>query len=298
MEINTDYENVINLYLQGERFFKEKPNSVDTSIELKVTLIKRIPISPTVYIFIFQYPPELEQHFMLHIFAHFEFKGERMLPKVQGQWNGKICQQNDTNQVSRKYTPIYIDQEKKEVHILMRIYRPCEKYPDGGSLTRVIECLIPQDQLTIYPSMFKFSLTQNGALTIGGDKVVEFNHLNLVAGGTGITPYVRYLINNKKIPVNLVYCNKTLKEILLKPLLDKLQERGLLKVKYLVTSEDPEVIRNYKPNNDALVFGKLSIEHCEGFLETKDSFTIACGPPGMVMKAKEITTQLGLPMAC
>ncbi|GFE54868.1 NADH-cytochrome B5 [Babesia ovis] len=297
MEKTDEINELIDLYLGGEGFYVPSPTTIDVEVVLRVNLVRRIQISPTVYIFIITYPKDLDKYFKCHIFAHFLFYGERRPSRLDGYWNGTVIAKHEGIWVSRKYTPVFIDKEKREAHFCIRIYRPCEKFPDGGRLTRALDIVKPRDALVLNPFHAKYKLIRDGLVgTVTGDNF-EFKTMNIVAGGTGITPFVRLMLYNKTIHVKLLFCNKRLEEILLKPLLDKIQERGLLEVRYLVTSEDPEIVQNFKPRNkDSITFAKLSQEYMENFFSPEDSYTFACGPAGMVTKVRQIASQLELRM--
>ncbi|CDR94129.1 hypothetical protein, conserved [Babesia bigemina] len=282
-------------YLAGEGFQVPSPKNIDTTLQLPLTLVRRVPVSPTAAVFVLQYPLEFEEAFRSHVFAHYLFHGSHFEPSVKGCWNGKEAPVEEGNHVTRKYTPVFVDVDRREVHFLIRIYRCCPEYSDGGRLTRWLESVEPQGTILLNPWFTKYALGENGLIGLANGDPVEYKTLNIVAGGTGITPFVRFLIHNKEARVKLLYCNKTLQEILLKPLLDQLRRRGNLEVRYLVTSEEAAVVDSFIPTEeDDIVFGKLSRKYIEGFFESEDSVTVSCGPPGMVMTVKKITSELGL----
>ncbi|GBE60665.1 NADH-cytochrome b5 reductase [Babesia ovata] len=291
-------DNVVALserYLAGEGFHVPSPKNIDTKLQLPLTLVRSVPVSPTAAVFVLQYPQELEEEFRSHVFAHYVLHGRHFEPSVEGYWNGIKSPVEEDNHVARKYTPIFVDADRREVHFLIRIYRCCPDYVDGGRLTRWLECVDPQGQILLNPWFTKYSLGKDGFIGPANGEPVEHRTLNIVAGGTGITPFVRFLIHNKKAHVKLLYCNKTLQEILLKPLIDQLRYRGNFEVRYLVTSEDPAVVDSFTPTkDDNIFFGKLSRKYIEDFFEREDSVTISCGPPGMMMTVKKITSELGL----
>ncbi|ORM41721.1 Nitrate reductase [NADPH] [Babesia sp. Xinjiang] len=293
-----EVESLIEQYCAGEGFEVPAPPTLDTELVLRVTLARRIAVSPTAYIFVIAYPEEYDADFNSHVFAHYLIYGERKPPTTPGKWNGTPMLKHEGTWVSRKYTPIFIDHTRREVHFLIRIYRACDDYPDGGRLTRFLETIEPGHPLVLNPWHARFKLIRPGALSPVTGDVFEFKTLNIVAGGTGITPYIRFLLHNKTTQVKLLFCNKTVKEILLKKLLDKLQERGLLEVRYLVTSESQDVIQHFRPKkNEWLEFGKLSKEYMEAFFEPDESCTVFCGPTGMVVKTRTFARELGLTIA-
>ncbi|GIX63275.1 NADH-cytochrome b5 reductase, putative [Babesia caballi] len=285
---------LVERYLKGEGFEAAPPESIDTEQQLPLKLARSVQISPTAFVFVLSYPPELDAEFNCHVFSHFLLHGSHSAPVLEGKWNGAAQPATEGNRVARKYTPVFVDRERREAHFVIRIYRPSAQFPDGGRLTRYLESLKPQDPILLNPWTSRYALVQDGVLgTTEGN--LDFRTLNIVAGGTGITPYVRFLIRNTSTRVNLLFCNKTLREILLKPLFDELQRRGPLAVRYLVTSEDPAVADAYTPSSDEdIAFGKLSREFVEDFFERENSLLLCCGPAGMNLKARQIASDLGL----
>lgn len=293
MGVCYDMDACIETYLKGEGFHVP-PVSVDETLSLTVELVQKVPVSPTAYVFVFAYPPEVDEAFKCHTFTHFTLHGVHPEPLLEGHWNNTKAAFSEGLKVTKKYTPIFIDHAKREVHFLIRIYRCCEKFPDGGRFTRFAEQLKLHDKLVIQPMQSRVTLPKTGLIK-GFNGEVPFETLNIIAGGTGITPYVRFIVNNTASKVRLLFCNKTLKEILLKPLFDEVEKRGLLKVKYLVTSEDPAVVDAYqRADGDNVFFAKLTLEQVEPFFEKENSCTLFCGPPGMNTTAGRILGELGL----
>lgn len=287
-----DVNDCIALYLKGEQP-EDNPSPVNNKVAITLKLEHRVPITPTAYIFVFSYLPESQEHFKCNTFAHFLLHGTHPEPSVEGYWNGDRLQL-EGNKVAKKFTPIFIDQAKRQVHFLIRIYRCTERFPDGGRFTRFLEKVKLNDELVANPFISLSLLIEPGVIRSLNTNY-SFETLNIIAGGTGITPYIRFLLHNTTSKVKLLFCNKTLKELLLKPLFDKIKKQGLLEVRYLVTSEDPDVVASYQPKEgDNIVFGKLSREHAEGFFDKHQSYSMICGPPGMKIKATEILTELDL----
>lgn len=293
MAYSAEICDLIALYSRGEGSSIFPAKQYDSELNIKVTLERHVAITPTVYIFVLSYSSDHDEIFKCHTFAHFIFHGIHDPPSQPGHWNGVQIPIAEDCKVTKKFTPIFLDHGRREVHFLIRIYRRSERYPDGGRFTRFLESLKPRDQLTISPSSTKIELLGEGVIR-NFKGVIPFKTLNIIAGGTGITPYIRFLIWNQTSKINLLFYNKTLEEILLKPLLDSLQSKGLLRIKYIVTSEAPTIISGYKPDEAANVFfGKMRREDIENFFDKEDSCTLFCGPPGMNVWARTLLAELG-----
>jgi len=121
-------------------------------------------------------------------------------------------QGDDGKPTIRPYTPISTEEQRGYFDLLIKVY-------EKGNMSRHIHSLHPGDYLEVKGPIAKIPYTANMKKTI-----------DMVAGGTGITPMYQVLqkiLNNPDdhTRVRLIFCNKTVDDILLKPELDALASK-------------------------------------------------------------------------
>ena len=130
--------------------------------------------------------------------------------------------------VERSYTPINDVKHASNFEIVIKIYRPCEKFPDGGKMTRYLESLSVGDKVKIRGPLGRIQYHGHGKFTIKENPQLNATRtkIGLIAGGTGIAPCWRLLQsmikNNDGTEVTLLFANHTPIDILLKQQLDSL----------------------------------------------------------------------------
>ncbi|KAI9262712.1 hypothetical protein BY458DRAFT_491348 [Sporodiniella umbellata] len=175
---------------------------------------------------------------------------------------------DDAIQVMRPYTPINANPYKDGfVDLLVKKY-------ENGSVSRTLTAFEPQvHQVHIRgPMEEEYQYKQNSLDEVG-----------MIAGGTGISPMYQIICRiledpeDQKTRIWLLYGNKTLQDVLLKPELDKLQEKysERFKVKYVLEN----------PPKDWKDTGYVSKEMIEDIM-SKDSTirrkVFVCGPDGLL----------------
>ncbi|UKK01980.2 NADH-cytochrome b5 reductase [Theileria orientalis] len=263
----------LEIYLKKEKIGINLKNIVDEYI-YELELVKKVKTSPTSFLFVFEYTEDIANIVEVDIFSAFVFIGTHQQPTVPGLWNKRPLE-DQGGLVRRKYAPIYIDIDNRHIHFLIRIYHQTELYPDGGKLTRYLDDILITEQVNITGWRSKHKVINNNLIKSLATKV-EFEKLNLAAGGTGITPFIRLLNYYQDIPVdiNLVYCNRSVEEIMLKQLIDKFADiNKRLKVTYLVSKKEREC--------EGVIEGRISEEIVETkFVNTEEALCLFCGPPG------------------
>lgn len=139
---------------------------------------------------------------------------------VSGRWKGDF--------VMRPYTPVTGDEVTGFVDLVIKVYPPCEKFPEGGKMSQHLDSLEIGDTIDVKGPVGEIVYLDPGELLIKG-KPRNASKLAMLAGGTGITPMYQVL---KAILTNpdddtvcsLVYANQTEEEILLREELDALAE--------------------------------------------------------------------------
>ncbi|CAO1635608.1 unnamed protein product [Parajaminaea phylloscopi] len=122
---------------------------------------------------------------------------------------GEGIKDKDGKQVIRPYTPVSVPAAAGEMSFLIK------KYP-GGAMTEHVHGLKVGEPIQIKGPIPKFPYKAN-----------EFQHIGMIAGGSGITPMwqvIQDIANNKadKTNVTLIYTNKTEQDILLREEFDKI----------------------------------------------------------------------------
>lgn len=136
--------------------------------------------------------------------------------------------------VQHSYTPISSDDEKGYVDFLIKVYLPCERFPQGGRLTQHIFNMQIGDQIEMRGPQGKFTYRGNGNFDVATSATEKIErHVDafaMVAGGSGITPMMQIIRAIEKNPNDrtqcyLVFGNQTENDILLREELDTLVAR-------------------------------------------------------------------------
>lgn len=136
----------------------------------------------------------------------------------------------DGEKVSRMYTPVSPVNQKGSATFVLKIYRPCEEFPNGGKFSSNFEKNYKVGDYLICEGPY-------GLLKYFGSGIFEHKkkaltpkkRVGLIAGGTGITPMfaIAYasLYANEGIDFTFLYSNKTKNDICCKKELDELAEK-------------------------------------------------------------------------
>jgi len=162
----------------------------------------------------------------------------------------------------RPYTPISKEDQPGYFDLLIKVY------DQGGVMSKYIHQLKIGDKLEVKGPIPKIPYTANMKKDIG-----------MIAGGTGITPMyqvIQKILDNPedKTRVQLIFCNKSEDDILLKAQLDELAKRhSNFKVYYIV---DKAKSANWKGGS-----GYISKEIIQKHIAapSNDTLVLVCGPP-------------------
>ncbi|KGO46231.1 Riboflavin synthase-like beta-barrel [Penicillium expansum] len=167
--------------------------------------------------------------------------------------------------VIRPYTPINNFDEPGYIELLVK------KYPNGRA-SGYLHSLQPGDTLNIRGPMPGYRLKTN-----------EFEHVNLIAGGAGITPMyqlIQGMLNNPddKSKIKLIFGVNTDKDLVMKRELDAFENKFSDRLKVVYRVSDPV-------EDSPFTKGRVDKELLEAeLLGPKDSKTtkvFLCGPPAM-----------------
>ncbi|XP_034122317.1 NADH-cytochrome b5 reductase 3 isoform X2 [Drosophila guanche] len=210
----------------------------------------------------------------------------------------------DNELVIRPYTPISSDEDVGYVDLVVKVYfkDTHPKFPGGGKMTQYLEQMELGDKISFRGPSGRLQYLGNGTFSIkklrkDPPKHVTAKRVNMIAGGTGITPMlqlVREVLkrNDKdKTEMALLFANQSEKDILLRGELDELAQKhpDQFKVWYTVDKAAEALKRMPRTANARFIAwsyntGHVNDEMMEKHLYTPDTDTLCllCGPPPMV----------------
>ncbi|KIP03550.1 hypothetical protein PHLGIDRAFT_496512 [Phlebiopsis gigantea 11061_1 CR5-6] len=244
---------------------------------VRATLVERKEVSHDTRIYIFQLPKSetgekgvlglpVGQHVMLSI--HFEDQG-----------------------VLRAYTPIYPvlpEEENGTITFCVKTYFPTVggPYPPGGLISNYLDCMKEGEEIDIRGPMGEIIYKGKGCFVIEG-KDYKFDRVNLVAGGSGLTPHWQFIhavLSDKddKTRISMIDCNKTFEDILMHDELQKYADECPDRFKlWHALSKAPEDREWPYPT------GHLDVDLMKKQFYPPDDnvLTLLCGPGGLIEKA-------------
>lgn len=149
----------------------------------------------------------------------------------------------DGEEVVRPYTPTTLDDDRGHFDLVVKVYRPMPpKFPRGGRMSQHLDSLVPgRDTLQVSGPSGLITYLGHGALDVAGRGRVCASHINMMAGGTGITPMYQVAKAIVQDPhdhtrIRLLFANKTPDDILIRGDLDDLarNSNGQFQVFYTV----------------------------------------------------------------
>ena len=203
---------------------------------------------------------------------------------------------SEGSEVQRSYTPVTADEPENVgfVSFVIKVYRPCERFPLGGKMSQHLESLQVGDSILMRGPKGELDYTGPGSFLVThgyGSKAVTTAHsgvkrLGMICGGTGITPMLQ-VINaifgnpDDKTEIWMIYANQTEEDILLRSTLESFpSDRFHL---YYTLDRPPEG-KGWKYGK-----GFITEEMCKANLPApaQDTFVFNCGPPPMIKFAIE-----------
>lgn len=191
--------------------------------------------------------------------------------------------------VIRSYTPVSSDDDKGFVDLVVKVYHKNvhPKFPDGGKMTQHLDELKIGDTIAFRGPSGKLHYLGNGKFSIkklrkDPPQIVSAKKVNMIAGGSGITPMLQLITEVLKrsddgTQLALLYANQTEEDILLRDELDvfaaKHQEQ--FKVWYTVDRASPTWKFSVGFVSEEMIKDNL-------FPPSTDTITLMCGPPPMI----------------
>ncbi|KAL7734532.1 hypothetical protein ACLKA6_010849 [Drosophila palustris] len=196
----------------------------------------------------------------------------------------------DNELVIRPYTPISSDEDVGYVDLVVKVYfkdvHP--KFPAGGKMTQHLEQMELGDKISFRGPSGRLQYLGNGTFSIkklrkDPPKHVTAKYVNMIAGGTGITPMlqlVREVLkrNDKdKTQLALLFANQSEKDILLRGELDDLAKKHPDQFKVWYTVDKSAEGWNYSVGfiDDEMIGAHLLPANDE-------TIVLLCGPPPMI----------------
>lgn len=124
----------------------------------------------------------------------------------------------------RTYAPVSDLEQKGIVDILIKVYRPCKEFPEGGKMTQYLDGLKIGDEITISGPRGRFVYKSDGVVEFKKLECTrQYKKISFIAGGSGIAPIYQLLVNLKETDtteITLLFANKSEADILLRKQLE------------------------------------------------------------------------------
>jgi len=192
----------------------------------------------------------------------------------------------------RSYTPISRVDTDGHFDILLKVYFPVERFPEGGVVSQYLYNLAVGSKIKIAGPNGRLVYEKNGVIRFLRENVTKkYKRFSFIGGGSGITPLyqvIQHLLDEKHLQfdLRLLFANKTESDILIRDQLDDLAKQNLLKVAYCLDF----------PDNSWTGFkGFVTEDMITQFFEkaSKDHLVLICGPPPMTKSLTETFKKVG-----
>ncbi|KAL9929525.1 NADH-cytochrome b5 reductase 3-like [Glossina fuscipes fuscipes] len=196
----------------------------------------------------------------------------------------------DNDLVTRPYTPISSDDDVGYVDLVIKIYFKDThlKFPAGGKLTQHLEKMRIGDKISVCGPSGRLQYMGNGNFLIkklrkGPPKTATAKRVNMIAGGTGITPMLQLIRDILKrgekdaTELALLFANQSEEDILLRNELDDLAQKHSKKFKVWYTVD--KAVEGW-PYSIGFVNDEMIRTHL--FPANESTFVLMCGPAPMI----------------
>ncbi|XP_063379757.1 NADH-cytochrome b5 reductase 2 isoform X1 [Cydia fagiglandana] len=191
--------------------------------------------------------------------------------------------------VIRAYTPVSSDEEKGYVDLVIKVYfkNVHPKFPDGGKMSQHLENMKLGETIDVRGPSGRLQYVGNGQFLIkklrkDPPTKVVVKKLNMIAGGTGITPMlqlIRHICSdvNDHTELRLLFANQTEEDILLRNELENYANNypNQFKLWYTIDRADPGWKYRTGFINDEMIGAHM-------FPAGEDTLVLMCGPPPMI----------------
>ncbi|KAI0717397.1 hypothetical protein C8T65DRAFT_717276 [Cerioporus squamosus] len=192
--------------------------------------------------------------------------------------------------VLRSYTPVrpvLPHEEDGTFDLLVKTYMPSDggPFPPGGTISNYLDCMDDGEEIDIRGPTGGITYEGHGDFDIEG-KHYHFDKINLVAGGSGLTPHWQFIHAvlsdpNDKTCISLLDSNKSFDDILLREELQRCAEEhpDRFKIWHVLSTEPKD--KEFKCTVGHL--NKDIMSH-QFYPAGEAVGTLLCGPPGLIEK--------------
>lgn len=184
--------------------------------------------------------------------------------------------------VMRRYTPISSNYDVGQVKFVIKAYRPCERFPNGGKFSQHLDELKIGDTVDFRGPVGEFEYISNGKYFIDGEEHFS-TKFNMVAGGTGITPVMQIAAEvlrhpEDKTQISLIFACREENDLLMRSTLDQWAKvfPDKFKVHYILSDSWPDKWKYSTGFVDQALFEK------QFYAAGEDVHNLMCGPPIML----------------
>ena len=195
-------------------------------------------------------------------------------------WNGLEDKEVD-DEIERKYTPTSSDADVGNFDLVVKVYRPNNKFSHGGKGSQYLDSLKVGDNLEFSGPWGLIEYKGQGVFK-KGSKEITSKTIGMIAGGTGFTPMLEIIEailadDSDQTMISLIFANQTEKDILLRERLAELEQENKGRFKVHFTLDNP-------PDNWTQSKGFVTKEMISQHLFPASSETVVllCGPPPMI----------------
>jgi nitrate reductase (NAD(P)H) len=188
----------------------------------------------------------------------------------------------DGETVMRRYTPISSNYDIGCVKFVIKVYKPCERFPNGGKFSQHVDTLKIGDTVDFRGPVGEFDYISNGKYLIDGEEHFS-TKFNMIAGGTGITPVMQIAAEilrhpEDKTQMSLIFACREENDLLMRSTLDQWAKvfPDKFKVHYILSDSWPE---GWKYSTG---FVNKELFEKELYPAGPDVHNLMCGPPIML----------------
>jgi len=188
----------------------------------------------------------------------------------------------DGETVMRRYTPISSNYDIGQVKFVIKVYKPCDRFPKGGKFSQHLDGLKIGDTVDFRGPVGEFDYASNGNYTIDGEEI-HSTKFNMIAGGTGITPVMQIAAEvlrhpEDKTQISLIFACREENDLLMRSTLDQWATvfPDKFKVHYILSDNWPE---GWKHSTG---FVSKDLFEKELYPAGDDVHNLMCGPPIML----------------
>lgn len=192
----------------------------------------------------------------------------------------------------RAYTPVSSDEHQGYVDLVVKVYfkNTHPSFPEGGKMSQHLDNMAIGDTIDFRGPSGLLVYNGEGKFSIRADKKSEpkvktFQHIAMIAGGTGITPMLQLIRSITSNPsddtkCSLIFANQTEKDILLREELAEVKSHHPEKLELWFTLDKPSADWPY---GSGFVTADMIRDHFPP--ASGEVLVVLCGPPPMIQYA-------------